>query len=187
MARLSVPVLAVVLALSILLSACGAQTGAAGQPTAQNTSVTAVASGSASSGTSCPTSNTVVFAKTRFVLHAGEAFGVFHRYLYKPYRAGSFAHGAHGRLTAFIKAGLAALFIKREVRLAADDARANPTLCRVLVAPLAAIGNTISSAVSALRNGDASGLQAVNSAVSDAQSGAAKQGVTVPDNTTVTP
>jgi hypothetical protein len=43
---------------------------------------------------SCPTSNTKSFAKTKFVLHAGLAFGAFHRYLYKPYQAGTFNKGA---------------------------------------------------------------------------------------------
>ena len=32
----------------------------------------------------------VHFAKTKFVLHAGLAFGAVHRYIYKPYRSGGF-------------------------------------------------------------------------------------------------
>jgi hypothetical protein len=73
--------------------------------------------------TSCP-SQASGFAKTKFLAHAALGFGAFHRYIYKPYRAGTFRSGAHGRIRAFIKATLAALFVKREIRLAGIAARA---------------------------------------------------------------
>src|SRR4030088_2328381 len=52
----------------------------------------------------------VHFAKTKVVLHMGLAFGAFHRYIYKPLRAGAFKSGAAGRVKALLKAGAAALF-----------------------------------------------------------------------------
>jgi hypothetical protein len=40
----------------------------------------------------------VHFAKTKFVLHAGLAFGAIHRYIYKPLRAGALRSGTPGRV-----------------------------------------------------------------------------------------
>lgn len=67
-------------------------------------------------------SGKVRFAKTKFVLHAGLAFGAFHRYILKPYRAGAFAKGAPGRTKALVKAGAAALFAYHELKVARTDA-----------------------------------------------------------------
>ncbi|HEY1833114.1 MAG TPA: hypothetical protein VGG08_01650 [Solirubrobacteraceae bacterium] len=62
------------------------------------------------------------FAKTKFALHMGLAFGSFHRYVYKPFRAGVFTTNAPGRLRAFLKAGTAAIFAVHELRTAREDA-----------------------------------------------------------------
>jgi hypothetical protein len=97
-------------------------------------------SSSASGGSGqSTTTGQVHFAKTKFVLHAGLAFGAFHRYIYKPLRAGSFSHPFSHKLT-LIKAGLAALFIRHELRLALHDAQSSPTL-RKLTAPITALDN----------------------------------------------
>jgi hypothetical protein len=62
------------------------------------------------------------FAKTKFVLHMGLAFGAFHRYIYKPLRAGAFKAGASGRIKAFLKAATAAVFAVHELKVANQDA-----------------------------------------------------------------
>jgi hypothetical protein len=134
------------------------------------------ASDAAPVDTGCPTNNTTPFAKTKFLLHAGLAFGAFHRYLWKPYQAGTFGKGANGRVTAFIKGGLAALFVKREVRLASEDVKANPTLCRSIAAPLASIGNDVQGAVDKLKGGDASDLSRVDSTITSAEGASSKGG-----------
>ena len=69
-------------------------------------------------------------AKTKFVAHAGLAFGAFHRYLYKPYKAGAFRKGADGRIKAIIKAGLATAVIVKLLSNAKENAAADPTLCK---------------------------------------------------------
>lgn len=130
----------------------------------------------------CPTSNTTSFAKTKFVLHSGLGFGAFHRYLYKPYRNGNFKSGADGRFTAFVKGGLAALFVKREVRLAVEDVKANPTLCKALAAPMAKIGNTVKSALDKLKNGDSSGIDDVNSTITSVENTAKSNGVEIQED-----
>lgn len=60
----------------------------------------------------------VRFAKVKFVLHSALAYGAFHRYIYKPYRAGSFKSGATGRKKALVKAAAAGVFVANELRLA---------------------------------------------------------------------
>ncbi len=85
-------------------------------------------------------------------------------------------------MAAFAKAGLAALFIKREVRLAYEDAKANPTLCKVIAAPLQAVGDKISGAVTALKGGDTSGIGGVEQSVQDVKNKAASTGTAIADN-----
>ena len=167
------------------LVATGCKSSTPASPSSAGTSSASVAagpSGSAPAATDCPTSNTKTFAKTKFVLHTGLAFGAFHRYLYKPYQAGKFKSGAHGRISAFVKGGLAALYIKREVRLASTDVAANPTLCKAIGGPLRSIGDGIQSAVSKLKGGDASALTAIQATVSAVEGNAAKNGSTVTEN-----
>ena len=68
------------------------------------------------------TVSNIHFAKTKFVLHLGLAFGAFHRYIYKPYQAGAFRSGAPGRVKAIVKAGSAALLAVHELKTAHEDA-----------------------------------------------------------------
>lgn len=88
-------------------------------------------------------------------------------------------------IPAVLIAGASALFVKREVRLAAQDAKASPALCKVLVAPLAAVGNKVQGAYARLRSGDTSGVAALQSQISSIESQAARAGdtITEPANT----
>jgi len=189
--RRTPPIVAVLLAVSLLLTGCGGKSSTAtgttgGGGSSQSQASTApqgqASTGADAAGTQCPSSNAKNFAKSRFVLHTGEAFGAFHRYLYKPYKAGSFRKGTPGRLKAFVKAGAAALFIKRQVRLATEDVKANPTLCKAVAAPLAKVGDTISGAVSKLKGGDASGITDANTSIDGIKSSSASHGVTVKED-----
>jgi len=178
-----------------LLTGCSPSTSTSGGAQATSASTaqplpgggsSAAASGStsvANAGASCPASNTTDFAKTKFVLHTGLAFGAFHRYLYKPFQAGTFRSGAHGRITAFVKAGVAALFIKREVRLASEDAKANPTLCKLIAAPLQAISDQVSGVASSLATGDTTGITGIEQAVQTVEGKASSVGTSIQENT----
>jgi hypothetical protein len=171
-------VLVVPLTLVVFLAA-GCKSSSVGA-TGSGPSASSIVSASAVP-TSCP-SEASGFAKTKFVTHAALGFGAFHRYIYKPYRAGTFRSGAHGRISAFIKAGLAALFIKREVRLAGDAARNSPALCKLILAPLRTVSESVQAAVSKLKQGDASGVGAIQSSISKVESGASSQGATITEN-----
>ena len=189
MSRRTPLIVPLLLALSIVLTACGGKASTAtGTPgggvpaTAPAQPQSNASDGAASAGSQCPASNAKNFAKTRFVLHTAEGFGAFHRYLYKPYKAGAFSKGSSGRIQTFLKAGAAALFIKRQVRLASEDVKANPTLCKAIAAPLAKVGDGISGAVTKLKGGDPSGIEDAQKSIDNIKSSAASSGVAVEED-----
>ncbi|WP_299569381.1 hypothetical protein [uncultured Williamsia sp.] len=180
--RLAVLLMILVAPIALLAGCKKSDSSSSAAPSSAAVSTSQSGSAPSGSATDCPTSNTTSFAKTKFVAHSGLAFGAFHRYLYKPYRAGTFTKGADGRLTAFAKGGLAALFIKREIRLASEDVKANPTLCRAIAAPLARIGDTVQAAFDKVKSGDASGIDGVESAITSVSSSSKKDGVDITEN-----
>ena len=136
-----------------------------------------------SGGTTCPTSNTTNFAKSKFVLHVGLAAGTFHRYLYKPFKAGTFHKGASGRVSSLIKGGATALFDEHELRLAIADVKASPTLCKVLIAPLSNVADKFGAMKSKLTGGDTSSLDSANSDLASISSTSAKDGAPITEST----
>lgn len=126
---------------------------------------------------------TVRAPKTKFVLHAGLAFGAFHRYLYKPFKAGTFQAHAHGRIRAAIKGGLAGLFVYHELKLAVTDAQADKTLSK-LVAPITALQNRIKSSAAGVKSGNTQDLEGANTQLEQLRSQSAKAGATVQDQQT---
>jgi hypothetical protein len=102
-------------------------------------------------GAASGTTSTTKFAKTKFVIHAGLAFGAFHHWIYKPIKAGDLKHPLQHKL-AIVKAGLAGAFVYHELKLALGDAQADPTLAK-LVAPITALQNKISGLPAAVKNG----------------------------------
>ncbi|GAC1441576.1 MAG: hypothetical protein NVSMB55_09770 [Mycobacteriales bacterium] len=178
----------VMISLALLAGGCKNSNSAAPASAPQASSAaTDVASAPASSASvsanGCPTSNATSFAKTKFVLHGGLAFGAFHRYLYKPFRAGTFTTGTTlRRAFAFGKAGAAALFIKREVRLAIVDVQANPTLCNTLAAPLGTLSDNIAGVVTKLKGGDTTGIEDAQKGVSAIESAASSGGAAITED-----
>jgi hypothetical protein len=138
---------------------------------------------SSSSSSGATTAPHTSLAKTKFVLHAGLAFGAFHRYIYKPFRAGKLSGGLLHGAGAKIKAALAAAFAFHEVRLALDDARSSKLLSRVL-SPLLALQTKLSSMESGLRHGDTSQVSAANAAADSAGSAARAAGQPISDQPT---
>ena len=142
-------------------------------------------SGAAAAGSSTATSSTPNVGHlptVKFVLHAGLAFGAFHRYLYKPFKAGAFSGGVFKHKLTVVKAGLAALFVYHEVKLAVKDAQASPKLSK-LVAPLTALADKVKSLGSSVKSGkpDASSLSSANGDITSLSGLASAAGVSVPD------
>jgi hypothetical protein len=139
----------------------------------------------AATATSVCDTGHVFFAKTKFVFHAGLAFGVFHRYIYKPLRAGAFKSGRPGRLKAALKAGAAALFVVHELKLACKDAN-NSSVLRPLLAPLNLAVGEFDKLTTALKNGTfaTSDIMAAEKTVSSLGSKASGLGLPIADLTT---
>ena len=128
------------------------------------------------------TATTTHFAKTKFVLHAGLAFGAFHRYIYKPFKAGKFGGGLLHHKLATAKAALAAAFAYHEVKLALADARSSKILS-TLLAPILALQAKLSSLTSRLKHGsaDPAAIQSAQSATDTIAAGSARAGQPVSD------
>ena len=160
------------LCLAVLFSAtaCGSSSGSSS------------ASGGAASSATAPGTH---LAKTKFVLHAGLAFGALHRYIYKPFKQGAFAGGVLHHKGATLKAALAGAFAYHEVKLALADARSSAILSKVL-SPLLALQTGLRSLTSGLRHGkvDPAGIESANSSAAQASSASASAGQPIRDQPT---
>lgn len=105
-----------------------------------------------SSGSQTSAAQTTHFAKTKFVFHAGLAFGAIHRYIYKPYKQGELSGGLFHHKLATLKAALAAAFAYHEIRLALNDARSSRILS-ALLSPILALQTKLSSLRASLEHG----------------------------------
>jgi hypothetical protein len=148
-------VLALVMGLMILLggaTACGSSSSStqAAAPAGQSASGGA----QAASPASCASVGTRKIPKTRLLADLALTYGAFHRYLYKPYKAGTFRKGAHGRIKAIIKAGLATAVILKLLSNAKKNAAADPTLCK-FVPSMDAIKASLSNLAARIRGGTA--------------------------------
>lgn len=95
----------------------------------------------------------VRLAKTKFVVNAGLAAGATYQWLYKPYKAGTFKKGAHGRRSALIKAGLAGAFTYNRLKAAIRDAQGDPLLSKA-IAPLTSGVEKLKQTAGRIRNGE---------------------------------
>lgn len=108
----------------------------------------------------------VHFAKTKFILHMGLAFGAIHRYIYKPLRNGALRSGAPGRVKVLLKGAAAAVFAVHELKVARGDALSS-NLLRPLVNKIDGLDTKLTSLISGLKSGS------VNPAAILSSSGAA--------------
>ncbi|MFI1163103.1 hypothetical protein ACH4UM_05715 [Streptomyces sp. NPDC020801] len=145
--------LAVALTLCCALLA-GSTAWAASQGAARHDPTVAVAAAAPSPSTSAEKQK---FAKTRFVLNAGLAAGATYQWIVKPYKAGKFKKGAHGRKLALVKAGLAGAFAYNRLKAAVRNAQGDPTLSKAL-APITAGIASLKSLPAKLRKGDGSAV-----------------------------
>lgn len=158
--------------LALGLGACGSSTSSP--------------SGSSSTPATTTTGG-VEFAKTKFVLHLGLAFGAFHHWIYKPAKTGELTHPFLHKL-ATIKAALAALFVYHELKLALKDAQADPTLSK-LVAPITALQNRFHGLSGQARSGAASAASVggLDSLVSSVKQQSAALGHPIAEQVPATP
>ncbi len=130
------PVLLILIVLA--LAGCGSSSEKTASTAAASTTSTS------SSPTHLPTA--------KFALHAGLAFGAFHRYIYKPLKAGAFKGLLRHKL-AVVKATAAALFVVHELKLATADAKASPLLNK-LTTQLTLLSSGFGAALRKLKAGN---------------------------------
>jgi hypothetical protein len=118
----------------------------------------------------------VHFAKTKFLLHTGLAFGAIQRYIYKPLRAGALRRGAPGRIKVLLKGAAAAVFAVHELKLAHNDALSSDLL-RPLANKIDGLGGKLSALVSRLKAGSVNPATIVNSAAAADALGSASSGL----------
>jgi len=172
--RYPVSLVAVVCVLALAITACGSSKSTATSSAAAGTATTA-------------TTSTTHLAKTKFALHAGLAFGAFHRWIYKPAKAGELSHPLEHKLTT-VKAALAAAFVYHELKLALADAQADPTLSK-LVAPITDLQNKLHGLAGSVKSGGASSADVadLDSTVSSIKNQAAAAGQPITEQTPATP
>ena len=170
---------ALTLVLALVLGGCGG--GGSTESGASSPASTAATSTGGTSATDCPTENTRSFAKTRFVADVGGALFLLNRYIVNPYQKGSFTKGADGRTAALIKAGLAAAATAKLVSNARENAKANPTLCRTVAAPLDQLAASLNGVVDGLKSGsvDAGAIGGLSGLLGSLKQKAAAAGVPV--------
>jgi hypothetical protein len=165
MLRRSAVLLAVVGCFAVLVAAgCGSKSSTSS--TAANTQAT---------------TSTTHFAKTKFVFHAGLAFGAFHHFIYNPYKAGNFKHPLSHK-AAVAKAALAAAFTYHELKLAANDVKSSKVLS-TLFAPITLAASKINGLVNPIKAGQdpASQITSANSSLASIKSTAASNGQNITD------
>jgi hypothetical protein len=151
-----------------------------GSSSSSSSSSSAASSGGSTTATT--PAKTVHFAKTKFLLHAGLAFGAFHRYIYKPFKAGTFNNPLQHKL-ALVKAAAAALFVVHEVKQAAAAAQGSALLMK-LFSPLTALAGGVTAAVAGLKSGkiDTSSIESANSAIDSIKSMASSAGASITEH-----
>jgi hypothetical protein len=125
----------------------------------------------------------VHFAKTKFAIDAGLAFGAFHRYIYKPFKSGQLGGGLFHNKKAKLKAALASAFAYNRVKAALRAARGSKILSKAL-APLLALQTKLGSLSKGLKRGDTAQVEAANSNVSSAGSASKAAGQPIQDQPT---
>jgi hypothetical protein len=174
--KLAVLLVGALLAFTVACSSSSSTTSAAASGTG---TAAAVAAGQ------CPTSNTVKFAKTKFVADAALAGGAFKRYIYTPAKDGKLKKGASGRVLALVKAAAAGAFVINRLKAAQVAAQGNPTLCKVFVAPAQKFSAALTGLVGKAKSGgiDPSDVDSASSALNDVHSAASSGGAAFTDNT----
>jgi len=150
-----------------------------------STSVTASNVAAAATPAACPTKNTESFAKTKFVADVALAGGAFKRYIYSPAKAGKFKKGASGKILALVKAAAVGAFTVNRLNAAKNAAQANPTLCKLLAAPIAKFSAAVSGLIGKAKSGsiDPSDVNGGNGFLDDLHSAASQGGAAFTDNT----
>lgn len=121
----------------------------------------------------------VHFAKAKFILHGGLAYGAFHRYIYKPLKAGAFKRSAAGHVKAIAKAVAATAFIVHELKQMRRDALSDDRL-RPIATKIDGIVPGIGSLAAAMKGGAFGAVDTLKSGFDDLVSNSKGAGANIP-------
>jgi hypothetical protein len=147
---LSIALLAFVGGCSSSPSSSSAAGGAGG---AGASTATARAAASPSASATCPAKSTKKAAKTLFVVDVGVSVGAFKKWIYNPWKAGSFNKGTKGRIKAIIKAAVAGAFVINRLNAAKVNAQSDPLLCKLMIAPIKKVTSSLQGLVGKAKTG----------------------------------
>jgi hypothetical protein len=134
----------------VVIALAAAGCGSSNNSKTAGTAASAKAAATAASTSAAPASPAKA-ATARFALHAGLAFGAFHRYVYAPAKAGQLKNlTSHKAVVA--KGAAAAFLIGHELKLATAAAKASPALS-TLYTQLAVLSQGFSAALARLKAG----------------------------------
>jgi hypothetical protein len=133
---------------------------------------------SSSSSKAPPTTN---LAKTKFLIHAGFAFGAFDHFIYRPFRSGGFGGPLSHKLTV-AQAAPATLFIYSDLMLAAADVKSSRDF-RGLFAPLTAAANRLPALRTQFLHGgyNPAAINSTNASLARVRSESAARGALIED------
>ncbi|MGW2487502.1 hypothetical protein ACWCV9_09805 [Streptomyces sp. NPDC001606] len=177
---MSVPMRRLVVALTLCCAMLAGATACGTGQTRTKDSVAVQAVPAADSPSPSTSAERQKFAKTRFVANAGLAAGATYQWIVKPWKAGKFKKGAHGRKLALVKAGLAGAFTYNRLKAAVRNAQGDPALSKAL-APLSASIAALKSLPAKLRSGDANAANSFNDVIAKVKEAGASAGATVKD------
>ena len=169
MLRRSAVLLAVIGCLALAVAGCGSSKS--------SSSAAAAATGAAAASTT----TTVHFAKTKFLIHAGLAYGAFHHFIYGPIKAGDLKHPFSHKF-ALVEAGVATVFVAHELKLAYTDVKASKILSTIF-APAIFVADKLSALKTSIISGNANpqDVTNLNSSLGQISSKASAQGQSISD------
>lgn len=174
-------------ALLAFTAACGPNSSSTTAASGNGPGATVAASASPGA---CPTTETKTFAKTLFVADVALAGGAFKRYIYTPAKEGKFEKGAPGKVVAILKAAAAAAFAINRLDAAKTNAQNDPTLCKLLIAPILSFSAALTGLINKAKGGIGSisptDVNSGNGFLSGLHSAAAQGGAAFTDNTNTT-
>ncbi|MFG2632711.1 hypothetical protein ACGFX8_01730 [Streptomyces sp. NPDC048362] len=174
--------LCVALTLCCALVAGATACGSSAHTSTKTTTGTTAAAAALEAATPSPSTSAErqKFAKTRFVVNAGLAAGATYHWIVKPWKAGKFKKGAHGRKRALVKAALAGAFAYNRLKAAQRNAKGDPLLSKAL-APLTAGIASLKDLPAKLRKGDGNAANSFDNVINQVKDAGKSAGAPVKD------
>ncbi|MFG2935736.1 hypothetical protein [Streptomyces sp. NPDC048282] len=173
-----VPIRRLVVALTLCCALVAGVTACAGSTRSKSIDNAAAAAAVADTPSPSTSAEKQKFAKTRFVANASLAAGATYQWIVKPWKAGKFKKGAHGRTFTLIKAGAAGAFAYNRLKAAKKNAEGDPLLAKA-IAPLSAGIAALKDLPAKLRKGDGDAASSFDDIINQVKEAGQSAGATV--------